>query len=204
MRGRLISGRETLRACPRAIIADLMPFDFQPLDIPGLVLVRPRVFADARGSFMESWRRDEFERAGIRAEFIQDNVAVSTQRGVLRGLHFQRDPNSQAKLVRCVQGRVFDVAVDLRPGSPTRGKYVAVELGEESPALLFVPRGFAHGYVTLTGQAVVEYKVDAPYSPAAEGGVAWDDPALGIAWPVKEPLLSDRDRAWPLFLELKA
>lgn len=174
-----------------------MPFDFQPLAVPGLVLVRPRVFADARGSFMESWRRDEFERAGIRADFVQDNVAVSTRRGVLRGLHFQREPHEQAKLVRCVSGRIFDVAVDLRPGSATRGRHVAVELSAESPALLFVPRGFAHGYVTLTDEAVVEYKVDGAYAPAAEGGVAWNDPALAIAWPVKEPLLSDRDRAWP-------
>lgn len=174
-----------------------MPFDFQPLAISGLVLVRPRVFADARGSFMESWRKDEFERAGIRADFVQDNVAVSTRRGVLRGLHFQREPHAQAKLVRCVAGRIFDVAVDLRAGSPTRGKHVAVELAAESPALLFVPRGFAHGYVTLTDEAVVEYKVDGPYAPAAEGGVAWNDPELGIAWPVKEPLLSERDRGWP-------
>ncbi len=149
---------------------------------------------------MESWRRDEFERAGILADFIQDNVAVSTQRGVLRGLHFQRDPQAQAKLVRCAHGRIFDVAVDLRPGSPTRGKHAAVELSAESPTLLFVPRGFAHGYVTLTAEAVVEYKVDAPYAPAAEGGLAWNDPALAIAWPVKEPLLSDRDRAWPALL----
>ncbi|MCC6741000.1 MAG: dTDP-4-dehydrorhamnose 3,5-epimerase [Planctomycetia bacterium] len=176
-----------------------MPFDFQPLAIPGLVLVRPRVFADARGSFMESWRRDEFERAGIRADFVQDNVAVSTRRGVLRGLHFQREPHAQAKLVRCVSGRIYDVAVDLRAGSATRGKHVAVELAAESPALLFVPRGFAHGYVTLTDDAVVEYKVDGAYVPEAEGGLAWDDPVLGIGWPVKDPILSGRDRAWPRF-----
>ncbi|KAF0241232.1 MAG: dTDP-4-dehydrorhamnose 3 [Planctomycetota bacterium] len=175
-----------------------MPFEFQPLPIPGLVLARPRVFPDARGSFMESWRRDEFERAGIRADFIQDNVAVSTQRGVLRGLHFQRDPHAQAKLVRCSKGRVFDVVVDLRPASPSRGRHFAIELCADSPALLFVPRGFAHGYVTLTEEAVVEYKVDAPYAPSAEGGVAWNDPALGIDWPVKAPLLSDRDRGWPV------
>ncbi len=181
-----------------------MPFDFQPLDIPGLVLVRPRVLADARGFFMESWRRDEFERAGIRADFVQDNVAVSAKRGVLRGLHFQRDPSAQAKLVRCSQGMVFDVAVDLRPGSPTRGRHVAVELSANAPALLFVPRGFAHGYLTLTDESVVEYKVDGPYAPAAEGGLAWNDPALGIAWPVKDPILSDRDRAWPPLRDLPA
>ena len=175
-----------------------MPFEFQPLPIPGLVLARPRVFPDARGSFMESWRRDEFERAGIRADFIQDNVAVSTKRGALRGLHFQRDAHAQAKLVRCSKGRVFDVVVDLRPGSSARGRHFAIELSADSPALLFVPRGFAHGYVTLTDEAVVEYKVDAPYVPSAEGGVAWNDPALAIDWPVKTPLLSDRDRGWPV------
>lgn len=176
-----------------------MPFEFQHLPIPGLVLVRSRVFADARGSFMESWRRDEFERAGIGADFVQDNVAVSTQRGVLRGLHFQREPHAQAKLVRCVVGRIFDVAVDLRAGSPTRGRHFGIELAADAPVLFFVPRGFAHGYVTLTDHAVVEYKVDGAYAPQAEGGVAWNDPALGIEWPVKEPLLSDRDREWPPF-----
>jgi dTDP-4-dehydrorhamnose 3,5-epimerase len=180
-----------------------MPFEFQHLPIPGLVLVRPRVFADARGSFMESWRRDEFERAGIGADFVQDNVAVSTQRGVLRGLHFQREPHAQAKLVRCVLGRVFDVAVDVRSGSPTRGRHFGLELTADTPLLFFVPRGFAHGYVTLTDHAVVEYKVDGAYAPMAEGGVAWNDPALGIEWPVKDPFLSDRDRAWPAFAHLK-
>ena len=115
-----------------------MPFEFLPLDIPGLVLIRLRAFADARGSFMESWRRDEFERAGIRADFIQDNVAVSTQRGVLRGLHFQRDPHSQAKLVRCAHGRIFDVAVDLRPGSPTRGRAIGTSKPPSAPPAVWI------------------------------------------------------------------
>lgn len=174
-----------------------MPFEFTPLPIAGLVLVRPRVASDARGSFMETWRREEFERGGIRADFVQDNVVRSVKRGVLRGLHFQRDPHAQAKLVRCHRGRIFDVAVDLRPGSPTRGKHAAVELSGEEPLMLFVPRGFAHGYVTLTDEAEVEYKVDGGYAPEAEGGVAWNDPAIGIQWPVASPILSDRDKRWP-------
>ncbi|MCE9581060.1 MAG: dTDP-4-dehydrorhamnose 3,5-epimerase [Planctomycetes bacterium] len=174
-----------------------MPFDFQPLPLPGLFLARPRVFSDGRGSFMETWRRDEFERAGIAGDFMQDNSAKNSKRGVLRGLHFQRDPHAQAKLVRCVRGRIFDVAVDLRPGSPTAGRHLAVELDGDVPSVLCVPRGFAHGYLTLTDESEVEYKVDAPYAPESEGGLAWDDLELGIPWPVRDPLLNERDRKWP-------
>lgn len=174
-----------------------MPFEFERLAVPDVVLIRPKVFRDPRGSFFETWRRSDFERAGIGASFVQGNVARSTQRGVLRGLHFQRDPHAQGKLVRCARGRVFDVAVDLRRGSPTFGRFAARELHEDEPVLLYVPRGFAHGYVTLTDCAEVEYAVDAEYAPASEGGVLWNDPALRIPWPVAEPILNDRDRGWP-------
>jgi dTDP-4-dehydrorhamnose 3,5-epimerase len=174
-----------------------MPFVFEPQPIPGVYLVRPRAFVDPRGWFMETWRRSDFEKAGLEADWVQDNVARSTTRGVLRGLHFQREPRAQAKLVRCVLGRVFDVAVDVRPGSATRGRFVAAELSEENRSMLLVPRGFAHGYVTLTDVCEVAYKVDAEYAPESEGGLAWDDPDVGIPWPVPEPLLSDRDRGWP-------
>lgn len=174
-----------------------MPFNFQPLSLPGLILAVPRVFSDPRGSFMETWQREEFARAGIGGEFVQDNSARNSKRGVLRGLHFQRDPHAQAKLVRCTRGRVFDVVVDLRPGSPTAGRHLALELDGESPAVLCVPRGFAHGYLTLTDESEVEYKVDAAYAPQSEAGLAWNDPDLGIPWPVKDPLLNDRDRKWP-------
>lgn len=179
-----------------------MPFEFKPLEIPDVLLVRPTAFSDARGSFMETYRRSDFEQAGIRGEFIQDNVARSIRRGVLRGLHFQRAPHEQAKIVRCLRGRVFDVAVDIRPASPTRGRFVAVELSEDDPAMLYVPRGFAHGYVTLTELADVAYKVDGAYSKECEGGLAWNDPEVRIPWPIAQPILNDRDRNWPTLREL--
>ncbi|MBI2931279.1 MAG: dTDP-4-dehydrorhamnose 3,5-epimerase [Planctomycetes bacterium] len=179
-----------------------MPFDFRPLDIPDVVMVHPRVFQDPRGRFMETYRRTDFERAGVRATFVQDNLARSTARGVLRGLHFQRAPHAQAKLVCCTRGRVFDVAVDIRRGSPTFGRFVAAELSEDPPSMLYVPRGFAHGYITLTDVADVAYKVDAEYAPHAEAGLRWDDPTLKIPWPIAEPILTERDRGWPTLLEL--
>jgi dTDP-4-dehydrorhamnose 3,5-epimerase len=174
-----------------------VPFTFEPLALPGAVLIRLQALQDPRGFFMETWRRADFERAGIDRPFVQDNHAHTARRGVLRGLHFQREPHAQAKLVRCVRGAVFDVAVDIRRDSPTFGRHVAVELSEENRLCLYVPRGFAHGYVTLTDASDVLYRVDAEYARDAEGGLAWDDPALGIAWPVDAPVLSERDRAWP-------
>ncbi len=179
-----------------------MPFTFERLSIPDVVLVRPRVFGDERGFFLEAYRRDEFEGAGIRGELVQDNVSRSTRRGVLRGLHFQRAPDEQAKLLRCTRGVVLDVAVDIRRGSPTFGRHVAVELSEADRSMLYVPRGFAHGYVTLTDDSEVLYKVDAYYAAKAEGGVAWDDPDLAIPWPVAAQILNDRDRAWPRLRDL--
>lgn len=180
-----------------------MPFTFERLAIPDVVLVRAPSFSDPRGWFMETWRRSDFERAGIERPFIQDNLAHTAQRGVLRGLHFQRDPHAQAKLVRCVRGAVFDAAVDVRPGSPTYGRHVAVELTQDNRLALYVPRGFAHGYVTLAEETDVTYKVDAEYARDAEGGLAWNDPTVGIAWPVASPILNERDRAWPLLRDLK-
>ncbi len=174
-----------------------MPFQFRPLDIPGVVLVMPRVFTDARGSFLETYRRPEFEAGGIVGEFVQDNLARTSGKGTVRGLHFQKPPHAQAKLVQCLRGRVYDVAVDLRPGSPTLGRFVSMELSNDPPVLLYVPRGFAHGYQTLTDDVEVLYKVDAEYAPAAESGVLWNDPKLAIPWPIAEAVVNERDRAWP-------
>lgn len=180
-----------------------MPFQFERLAIPDVILVRPRAIGDARGFFMETYRRADFEAAGLRGEFVQDNHSRTSRKDVLRGLHFQRAPHEQAKLLRCTRGRVFDVAVDVRPGSPTLGRHVAVELSEDDRAMLYVPRGFAHGYVTLTDDCEVLYKVDADYAAQAEGGVAWNDPDLAVPWPVADPILSDRDRAWPRLRDLR-
>ncbi len=163
--------------------------------IDGVWILEPRVFEDARGYFMETWREEDFNRAiGHDVRFVQDNQSKSS-RGVLRGLHFQKGDASQAKLVRVLQGRVVDVAVDLRKSSPTFGQYVMVELSEENKRQLFIPRGFAHGFQVLSDTAVFTYKVDNRYAPEAECSVRYDDPAIGIDWPIKgdDVVLSEKD-----------
>ena len=154
-----------------------------PTGLAGVIIFEPKIFRDERGCFFESFNAADFEAAtGIRTRFVQDNESVSRY-GVVRGLHYQRAPHAQSKIVRVVSGRILDIAVDLRQGSPTFGRHVAVELSADNRRQLFIPRGFAHGFATLSPQAVVQYKCDAPYTPSAEGGVAWNDPTLGIRWP---------------------
>lgn len=173
-------------------------------DIEGVFVIEPQVFGDARGYFFESFNAERFlAQTGIEVTFVQDNESRS-RRGVLRGLHFQREPYAQAKLVRVVQGRVLDVAVDIRPESPTFGRYVAVELSGENHRQLFIPKGFAHGYVVLEDNTVFQYKCDEFYHPASEGGIAWNDPQIGIEWPLSESeiILSDKDRKHPTLKEL--
>ncbi len=165
-------------------------------DLPGILLITPRVFKDARGFFFESYNFDQFRAHGIDTVFVQDNHSCSI-RDTLRGLHFQLPPMAQNKLVRCVRGAIWDVAVDIRAGSPTFGRWVGVELSAENFRQLYVPIGFAHGFCVLSAEAEVLYKTSAVYSRACEQGIAWDDPQLAIPWPVTEPLLSDRDRAAP-------
>jgi dTDP-4-dehydrorhamnose 3,5-epimerase len=167
--------------------------NIEPTDLPGVLTITPRVFRDARGFFFESYNAEQFKTHGIDAIFVQDNHSQST-RGTLRGLHFQLPPMAQDKLVRCTRGAIWDVAVDIRAGSPTLGRWVGVELSADNFRQLFVPSGFAHGFCVLSYEAEVLYKTSAVYSPAYERGIAWDDPAIGIAWPIAEPLLSDRDR----------
>lgn len=165
-------------------------------EIPDVWVCEPKVFADARGYFMETWRASDFnEHIGHEVNFVQDNQSMSS-RGVLRGLHFQKGEFSQAKLVRVLQGTVVDVAVDLRKSSPTFGKYVMVELSAENKRQLFIPRGFAHGFQVLSETAVFTYKVDNIYAPQAECSIRYDDPKIGIAWPITNPqelLLSEKD-----------
>lgn len=167
---------------------------FSKLDIEGVWVIDPVRFGDRRGYFMETWKREEFEAHVGEVHFVQDNESVS-RRGVLRGLHFQRGNFSQAKLVRVSRGTVLDVAVDLRAGSPTFGRHVAVELSAETGRQLFVPRGFAHGFVVLSDEAQFQYKVDNVYAPKAEATLRFDDPALGIDWRIarEEMILSDKD-----------
>ena len=168
-------------------------------DIEGVLIIEPRLFNDARGYFFESYNRKNYEEAGITADFVQDNESCST-RGVMRGLHFQRPPYAQAKLVRCVKGKVLDVAVDIRKGSPTYGQHVAVELSEENHRQFFIPRGFAHGFAVLSDTAVFQYKCDNYYHPEADGGISIQDDTLGIDWQIDpaEALLSEKDTKHPL------
>jgi dTDP-4-dehydrorhamnose 3,5-epimerase len=169
------------------------------LDIKGLLLIEPKLFGDDRGLFSEVFKADVFDRIGFKKPFIQDNLARSTMQGVIRGLHFQREPFSQDKLVRCSAGSIFDVAVDLRPTSPTFGRHHAVILSAQNWLQFFVPAGFAHGYCTLEANTEVNYKVTAPYAPEYEGGILWNDPALGIEWPVlpSKAIVNRRDEMWP-------
>jgi dTDP-4-dehydrorhamnose 3,5-epimerase len=161
--------------------------------LPGVLIIEPRVFGDARGFFMETWNAQAFRKAGLDVQFVQDNHSRS-QKGVLRGLHFQ-NPSPQGKLVRVAQGAVFDVAVDLRASSPTFGKWVGVELSAANKRMFWVPEGFAHGFLTLEDDTDFLYKCTAPYAPEAEHTLAWDDPAVGIEWPAigMAPIISDKD-----------
>jgi dTDP-4-dehydrorhamnose 3,5-epimerase len=164
-----------------------------------VIRITPKRFQDARGWFSETWQRDRYAAAGIDVDFVQDNHSYSRPAGTLRGIHFQAPPYAQAKLVRCLRGRIWDVAVDLRQGSPTYGQSVAAELTAERGEQLFVPAGFGHGFLTLEPDTEVAYKVDAFYDPASDGGIAWDDPDLAIAWPLPgaAPELSDKDARLP-------
>ncbi|MGE0160792.1 MAG: dTDP-4-dehydrorhamnose 3,5-epimerase [Gemmatimonadales bacterium] len=173
-----------------------MSFRFEPQAIPEVILVRPTRHTDARGYFEETYRRSAFERAGIDVDFVQDNFARSA-RHVLRGLHYQIPPRAQAKLVSVAAGRIFDVAVDLRAGSATFGRWVGCELDSESRTLLWIPEGFAHGYVVLSETAEVMYKVTEEYAAQLDRGIRWDDPTIGIEWPVRDPIVSEKDRVQP-------
>lgn len=167
--------------------------------LSGLVIVHPKVFEDGRGFFMESWSQPLFAELGIKTVFLQDNHSRSSK-GTVRGLHFQSSPG-QAKLVRCVRGAVWDVAVDLRPDSATFGKWHAVQLDEDNKNMLYIPLGFAHGFCVLSESADFVYKVSSVYNPATECGIAWDDPVLNVSWPTTTPLLSTRDQHNPSFTE---
>ena len=172
---------------------------FTKTAIEGVIIVEPDVFGDHRGFFMESWSQRAFEQAGLHYDFVQDNHSRSTVKGTLRGIHFQRGEKSQAKLVRCVRGAVLDVAVDLRPASPTYRQWVAVELSEENKKQLLIPRRFGHGFVTLTDDVEFLYKADNFYAPEADGGIRWNDPDIAVDWGVEHPVLSAKDENAPFF-----
>ena len=163
--------------------------------LKGVYIVEPQVFGDARGWFMESWSRRRLEEAGIHVDFVQDNQSYSAQKGTLRGLHYQLNPMCQAKLLRATRGAIFDVAVDIRRGSPQYGEWVGVELSADNKKQLFIPRGFAHGFITLT---------DDYYAPECDGNIAWNDPDIAVAWPLQPVILSDKDQKAPTLKERAA
>jgi dTDP-4-dehydrorhamnose 3,5-epimerase len=173
-----------------------MPFTFEPTDLPGVLLITPRVYADARGFLMETYKRSEFEAGGLDVPLVQENHSRSSQ-GTLRGLHYQRAPKAQGKLVRVAVGEIFDVAVDIRRESPTFGKWVGAMLSASNRVSIYIPPGFAHGFCVTSAEAEVIYKTTEEYAPELEYGIRWDDPAIGIAWPVTSPTLSERDQKWP-------
>ena len=168
-------------------------------DIEGPMIIEPKVFGDERGFFFESFRSDEFRREVADVEFVQENESWSARRGVLRGLHFQKGDSAQAKLVWVVKGRVQDVAVDIREGSPTFGKYVSVELSGDNHRMIYIPRGFAHGFAVLEDDTIFQYKCDNYYNPASEGSIRWNDPVIGVKWMLDETevILSAKDRVAP-------
>lgn len=165
----------------------------------GVMLIEPKIFGDHRGWFTETYNEENFKKAGIDTVFIQDNHSFSATKGTLRGLHYQKDPKAQTKLVRCTKGSIFDVAIDIRKESPTYGEWYGVELSEENKKQLIVPKGFAHGFMTLTDDVEVQYKVDELYSPENDRGIIWNDPEIGIEWPMDiKPVLSAKDENAPL------
>lgn len=165
--------------------------------LEGVVIIEPDVFGDNRGFFMESWNKKKMAEAGLNYDFVQDNHSKSTVKGTLRGIHFQKGDKAQAKLVRCVKGAVLDVAVDLRKNSPTFKQWVGVELSEENKKQLLIPRGFGHGFVTLTDNVEFLYKADNYYAPEADAGIRWNDTDIGVEWGVENPILSEKDKKNP-------
>lgn len=177
-----------------------MPFEFEPSSIGDVIVIKPTVFEDKRGYFLETYDEMAFEQAGLSTEYVLEFYSRSTK-GVLRGLHQQAEPYQQAKIIRCFEGEIFDVAVDVRPHSETYGEYVTFWLSEENKRAIYVPRGFLHGFVTTSEEALVHYKVDNEYAPDHECGVHWADPEIDIDWPVSDPILSEKDASWPLLHE---
>jgi len=179
-----------------------MPFEFEKQKIQDIILIKPKVFGDNRGFFLESYKKSEFIQNGIDVEFNQDNHSKSSAH-VLRGLHYQAKPYMQAKIVRCIKGRIFDVAVDIRSQSETFGQYVKVELSEENKHMLFIPEGFAHGFVVLSDEAEILYKASGEYAPQADRGILWSDKDINIDWEIDfVPVLSEKDKMQPAFKDI--
>ena len=179
-----------------------MPFDFKKTEIEDIIIVTPKIFGDERGFFMETYKKSDFEKNGIIGDFNQDNHSKSTK-GVLRGLHFQKEPHAQAKLVRCIKGEIYDVAVDIRKNSATFGKYIKVKLTEDNKKMLYIPKGFAHGFVALSDEVEIVYKTQGEYNAEADSGIIWNDKTINIHWEINfEPILSEKDKIRQTFKEI--
>ena len=178
--------------------------EFTKTNLEGVLVVEPRVFGDHRGWFMETYSEAEFSKHGLNLEFVQDNHSFSAAKGTLRGLHYQLNPKAQTKLERCTKGAIYDVAVDIRRGSPTYGAWFGIELSAENKKQLLIPKGFAHGFMTITEDVEVQYKVDELYAPECDGGILWSDPDIGIAWPLNiQPVLSAKDEKAPRLADVE-
>ncbi len=178
-----------------------MPFSFVNTPLPGVIIIEPRIFNDERGFFLESYKKSDFIKNGISTEFLQDNHSLSSK-NILRGLHFQNPPFEQAKLVRAVKGAVWDVAVDIRKDSPYFKKWFGLELSDENKKMLYIPEGFAHGFLALTDEVHLLYKCSNEYSAKHDAGIIWNDPDIGIKWPADNPVLSEKDRELPLLRDI--
>jgi dTDP-4-dehydrorhamnose 3,5-epimerase len=180
-----------------------MPFEFIETELKDVLIIKPKVFGDKRGFFLESYKKNDFYNAGIKEEFNQDNHSKSTK-GVLRGLHFQLNPKSQAKIVRCVRGKIYDVAVDIRKNSPTYKKWIKVELSEDNKQMIYIPVGFAHGFVVLSEEAELIYKATNEYAPDLDGGIRWNDSDINVDWGIDfTPIISDKDASLPAFKDAR-
>lgn len=177
-----------------------MPFEFIRLDIPDVILIKPKIFSDLRGFFLETYKSSDFLKAGIQKPFAQDNLSVS-KKGVLRGLHYQLNPAAQGKLVRVLKGKILDVAVDIRKGSPAYGRWVSEILSKENGLMLWIPEGFAHGFLSLEEDTEVFYKNTNEYEPSLDRGIIWNDPQIGINWGINNPILSDKDDKHPFLID---
>lgn len=177
--------------------------DVTKTKLDGVCIIEPRVFGDNRGWFTETYSKRDLESNGISVDFVQDNMSYSAKKGVIRGLHFQKEPMCQAKLVSCLKGKILDVAVDLRRASPTYKQWISVELSEENKKQIFIPHGFAHGFVTLTDDVIIAYKCDNFYAPDHEGGIRFDDPDIGVDWGIDDPILSEKDRNSPYLKDIE-
>jgi len=179
-----------------------MPFTFTTLSVPGVILIEPQSFPDDRGYFFESFKASDFQKAGLPTLFAQDNFSFS-KKGVIRGLHYQKSPKAQGKLISVIKGRAWDVAVDIRQESETFLKWVAMELDDRNHALLYIPPGFAHGFLALSNDVHLMYKCTSEYDPQADRGIRWDDPDIAIPWPIKKPILSIKDQQLPYVQDVR-